>query len=124
MRMSLENAYDRFLEKQKTVAGSQQLYNNFIHNINVKDKKDFKLALPTTQGTFFYKPEDIIRLEGESNYTKFFFADKTTLLTSHTMKDYEEILISHGFIRVHKSHLINKAHVINYTTDGILTMTD
>ena len=120
----LRNAYDRFLEKQKTAAGSQHLYNNFIHNISVKDKKDFKLALPTTQGTFFYKPEDIIRLEGESNYTKFFFSDKTTLLTSHTMKDYEEILVTHGFIRVHKSHLVNKAHVTNYTTDGILTMAD
>ena len=40
------------------------------------------------------------------------------------MKDYEEILVSHGFIRVHKSHLVNKAHVINYTTEGMLTMVD
>ena len=120
----LQNAFNRFLQRQIRNDVSQPLYNNFIYNLTVKDKKDFKLALPTTQGTFFYKPEEIIRLEGESNYTKFFFANKATLLTSHTLKDYEEILINHGFIRIHKSHLVNKLHVVNYTTDGMLTMSD
>jgi two-component system, LytTR family, response regulator len=121
----LQNAFKRFIQKPGNIAGSSQpLYNNFIHNINVKDKKDFKLALPTLQGTFFYKPEEIIRLEGESNYTKFFFANRSTLLTSHTMRHYEEILENHGFIRVHKSHLVNKAYVINYNADGLLTLSD
>jgi two-component system, LytTR family, response regulator len=120
----LRTAYNRFLQKQNSDAANQQLYNNFIYNINTSDKKDFKLALPTTQGTFFYKPEEIIRLEGESNYTRFFFVNKKTLLTSRTMKEYEEILVNHGFIRVHKSHMLNKIHVINYTADGMLTMSD
>lgn len=120
----LRNAFDRFIEKQNNNARSQPLYTNFMYNLNVKDKKDFKLALPTNQGTFFYKPDEIIRLEGERNYTKFFFTNKTTLLTSHTMKDYEEILANLGFIRVHKSHLVNKLHVINYSPVGILTMAD
>jgi two-component system, LytTR family, response regulator len=120
----LRNSFNRFVQKQNNDTSIQPLYNNFIYNLSVKDKKDFKLALPTLQGTFFYKPEEIIRLEGESNYTKFFFANKTSLLTTYTMKVYEEILIDHGFIRVHKSHLVNKAHVINYTIDGMLTMAD
>jgi two-component system, LytTR family, response regulator len=121
----LQNAFARFTQKLQHTAGTHQpLYNNFIHNINVKDKKDFKLALPTVQGTFFYRPDEIIRLEGESNYTKFFFTNKTTLLTSRTMKDYEEILENHGFIRVHKSHLVNKVYVVNYNAEGLLTLAD
>jgi two-component system, LytTR family, response regulator len=120
----LRAAYNRFLQKQHNNATNQQLYNNFIYNINTDDKKDFKLALPTTQGTFFYKPDEIIRLEGESNYTKFFFVNKKTLLTSRTLKEYEEILVDHGFIRVHKSHMLNKTHVVNYTADGMLTLSD
>ncbi|MEO6253635.1 MAG: LytTR family DNA-binding domain-containing protein [Ferruginibacter sp.] len=120
----LRNSFNRFLQMRTGIAGNQPLYNNFMYNLNIKDKKDFKLALSTTQGTFFYKPEEIIRLEGESNYTKFFFTNKTTLLTSRTLRDYEEILESRGFIRVHKSHLVNKAYVINYTGDGMLTMAD
>jgi two-component system LytT family response regulator len=120
----LQNAFKRFMEKQNDHAGSEPLYNNFMYNLNVKEKKDFKLALPTLQGTFFHKPEDIIRLQGEGSYTKFFFADKTSLLTAYTIKTYEDILFNHGFIRVHKSHLVNKAHVLNYMADGMLTMTD
>jgi two-component system, LytTR family, response regulator len=120
----LQNAFKRFKEKQNNNTVAEPLYNNFMYNLNVKDKKDFKLALPTLQGTFFYKPEQIIRLEGEGNYTKFFFADKKFLLTTYTLKNYEDILINYGFIRIHKSHLVNKAHVINYLSDGILTMSD
>ena len=120
----LQNAFNRFLEKQNSSTGNGQLYNNFLHNLNVADKKDFKLALPTLAGTFFYKPQDIIRLEGERNYTKFYFANNTSLLTTYTLKNYEDILLNYGFIRVHKSHLVNKAHVVNYMADGTLTMTD
>jgi two-component system, LytTR family, response regulator len=120
----LQNAFARFLAKQENSKSSQPLYNNFLYNLDVKDSKDFKLALPTLMRTFFYKPADIIRLEGQGNYSKFFFTDKTSLLTTYTIKHYEDILVNHGFIRVHKSHLVNKAHVVNYMTNGMLTMTD
>jgi two-component system, LytTR family, response regulator len=120
----LQNAFKRYLASQAPDASNDPLYKNLMYNLGVADKKDFKLALPTLQGTFFYKPEDIIRLQGEGGYTKFFFADKTSLLTTHTIKHYEDILINYGFIRVHKSHLANKSHVVNYLSDGMLTMSD
>lgn len=120
----LQQAIKRYIGKISSVANNKPLYNNFLHNIHAVDRKGFKLALPTTQGTFFYSPEEIIRLEGESNYTKFFFKGNKTLLTSRTLKEYEEILSNHGFIRIHKSHIINKAHVVNYTGDGHLTLVD
>lgn len=49
----LQNAFKRFLEKQNGSIVPEPLYNNFMYNLNVTDKKDFKLALPTLQGTFF-----------------------------------------------------------------------
>jgi two-component system LytT family response regulator len=120
----LQNAFRRFEEKKALQPGSEPLYNNFMYNLHVKDKKDFKLALPTLQGTFFYKPEEIIRLQGEGSYTRFFFTDKTSLLTTYTIKHYEDILLNYGFVRVHKSHLVNSAHVVNYMADGLLTLSD
>jgi two-component system, LytTR family, response regulator len=120
----LQQAIQRYISKASTAVYNKPLYNNFLHNIHAADRKGFKLALPTTQGTFFYHTEEIIRLEGESNYTKFFFTNNKTLLTSKTLKEYEEILCNHGFIRIHKSHIINKAHVVNYSGDGMLTLVD
>ena len=120
----LRNAFDKFLARRVVAMGNQALYQNLIHNISVIDKKDFRLAVPTSDGTFFYYPEEIVRLEGESNYTRLFFKDNKPLLVSKTLKDYEDILTEHGFIRIHKSHLVNKKHVVNYNTEGQLVMVD
>jgi two-component system, LytTR family, response regulator len=120
----LQQAIKRYLNKASISAYNKPLYNNFLHNIHATDRKSFKLALPTSQGTFFYNTEEIVRLEGESNYTKFFFTGNKTILTSKTLKEYEEILCNHGFIRIHKSHIVNRIHVVNYSGDGILTLVD
>lgn len=120
----LRAAIDRFIAKEANKQNEESLYNNLLHNITVKRKEDFKLALATTAGTYFYQPEEIIRLEAESNYTWFFFTQQKALLTSRTLKEYEEILLDHGFIRTHKSHLVNKKHVVQITRDGTLTMID
>jgi two-component system, LytTR family, response regulator len=120
----LRNAFDKFLARRVVSMGNQALYQNLIHNISVTDKKEFRLAVPTNDGTFFYYPEEIVRLEGESNYTRLYFKDKKPLLVSKTLKEYEDILTEHGFIRIHKSHLVNKKHVVNYNAEGQLVMVD
>ena len=119
----LRNAFDRYTVKSNNTDLDQSLYKNFMHNLQAKNKSDFKLALPTMQGTFFYKPEQIIRLEGEGNYTRFFFADGHSLLVAYTLKNYDSMLASHNFIRVHKSHLINISFVSGYKNNALI-MTD
>ncbi len=120
----LRTAVDKFMIKEVLQKSNQGLYKNFLQNINSKNKEDFKLALSTSEGTFFYFPHQIIRLEGESNYTKFFFTEKKPMLTSKTLKEFEEILSAHGFIRIHKSHMINKKHISNLSGEGVVTMAD
>jgi two-component system LytT family response regulator len=120
----LRNAIDRFLVKEKTKQVEESMYANLLHNINAKNKEDFKLTVATTSGTYFYHPADIIRLEAESNYTRFYFTQHKPILTSRTLKEYDEILRDYGFIRVHKSHLVHKKHILNYSRDGVLTMSD
>ena len=120
----LRAAADKFIIKKTLESYHQSLYNNLLHNISATDKKDFRLALPTNKETFFCHPEEIIRLEGESNYTRFYFTDKKILLTSRTLKEYEEMLAAHGFLRVHKSHLVNKKYIVSYNAEGMLVMKD
>lgn len=70
-----------------------------------------KIALPTTEGFSFVKTEDIMRCEASGNYTIFYLLDKTKYVITRTLKHYEEMLVEHGFYRVHKSHLINLTYV-------------
>ncbi|MCY7357883.1 MAG: LytTR family transcriptional regulator [Rudanella sp.] len=49
----------------------------------------------------------IVRLEGEGNYTHFFFDDGSSLLVSLTLKRIEGRLPANVFARSHKKNLIN-----------------
>jgi two-component system LytT family response regulator len=78
-----------------------------------KTKPD-KIAIPTNNGYVFIDIQDIIRCSSENNYTRFHLNNKTTLMTSHTLKEYETLLEGLDFFRVHNSNLINMHHVQSY----------
>ena len=121
----LQNAINKHLIKKfQHPQEQQQLVSNLITNLQQKDQTGFKLALSTTEGVFFFIPSEIIRLEGESNYTRFYFATQKPMLVSRTLKEYEDILSEHDFIRAHKSHLVNKKFVKHLDKEGLLWLTD
>lgn len=55
--------------------------------------------------------ESIVHVEGQGNYTNVVFDGKPKLLLSRTIGDYEEVLSRAGFVRVHRSHIVNLRHV-------------
>jgi two-component system LytT family response regulator len=123
--VEMQNAINRHIIKNTyPPVQRQELVSNLLGNLKRADQHSFKLALSTMEGVFFFEPAQIIRLEGESNYTRFFFTDQRPLLVSHTLKEYEELLHEHNFIRVHKSHLVNKACVKHIDKEGMLWLTD
>ena len=124
--VELKNAVNRHIvEKQSSAGNSQQpLVDNLLFNLKQKSLQHFKLALSTSEGTFLYEPREIIVLEGSSNYTKFFFSNQKSLVVSKTLKEYEDILLDHQFLRVHKSYLVNRTHVIKVDKEGVLELTN
>ncbi len=124
-KSELQNAIYRHLVKKELIPQHQEkLIFNLINNLQQKDTQSFKLALSTMEGVFFFEPAQIIRCEGENNYTRFYFPDRRPLLVSKTMKEYEEILCDYNFIRVHKSHLVNKIFVRYFDKEGLLWLSD
>ncbi len=57
---------------------------------------------------------DLVRLEGMKNYTLLHLRNGDTMLSSRTLKVYEEILQQVDFLRIHKAHLINMKCLRNY----------
>jgi len=119
----LKAAVQRFQEKKASVEDRERHLDNLRFNLNA-EKEDFRLAITTLKGIFYYSIKKFIRLEGEGNYTNIFFEKEKPLLASRTLKDFEEILASYGFIRVHRSHLINKRFVNSVLFDGSVDMAD
>jgi two-component system LytT family response regulator len=114
----LRETFNRFLEKTMATEIKDAAVKNLLSNLQQQNKTYHKLALPTVNGIEFFPPHDIIRCEGMSNYTKFYISNHLPITTSKTIKEYEEILLPHQFVRVHKSHLINAEHVKSYNAQS------
>jgi two-component system LytT family response regulator len=77
-------------------------------------EKPRKIALPMVSEIQFVEIGQIIYCMGENNYTFFFLADGKKVLVTKTLKEYEELLTEHGFVRVHRSYLINLSYVRSF----------
>lgn len=81
--------------------------------------EDFKLIITNTEGSFFIPPAEIIYCEGRNNYTCFFLTRGRKILCSKTLKEFETMLCSHGFLRIHKSLLVNIHFIERYSSAKI-----
>jgi len=99
------------------------LLNNLGDN---KDKKLRRIGLPIQGGIQFFALDEIIRLQSQSNYTTFYLTRNREFLISKTLKEYDEMLCDHGFVRIHQSHLVNIDHVAQYqkADGGYLILSD
>lgn len=120
----LQAAVNRFLEKRNQQLQTDALLKNLLTNLENKKESEFKLAVPTVSGAVFFSPSEIIRLEGEGNYTQFYLTQNRKYLSAKTMKEYEEILLQHNFLRIHKSHLVNRSFIDNYKKEGSVLLKD
>ena len=87
-------------------------------------ENNFKLVLPTGNGVYYFSPHEIIRLEAKNNCTKFFFTNHSSLLICKTLKEYEALLGNHGFLRIHKSYLVNKNFITCCNNSGTAILKD
>lgn len=114
--IELKNAVDRFKSRQKEQTST--LLQQFKLNSHLENQAQ-KIALPSIDKIEFREIETILRCEAETNYTTFHFTDNTKLLISRTLVEFEEILSNYGFIRTHKTHLVNLSHIKSFNkSDG------
>jgi two-component system LytT family response regulator len=62
---------------------------------------------------------NIIRIESKSNYSKIYFADKSYPLTvSKVLGWFEKQLPDDVFLRIHRTHLVNKQFISTHAATG------
>lgn len=85
-----------------------------IQNLRQDSSENYRLAIPTAEGLVFIKVSDILYCVASSNYTEIYLTDGKKHLVSRTLKEYEEMLESHEFFRIHHSYLINLNGIKKY----------
>ncbi|WGK65537.1 LytR/AlgR family response regulator transcription factor [Croceiramulus getboli] len=73
-----------------------------------------KITIPQQDGFEVIAVEDILYCQADDNYTYIYLVQEKKKLVSKTLKYFEEALTPMGFVRVHKSYLINVSEVIQY----------
>lgn len=121
----LKAAVMRHLEKNERKENQKDLYENLVENISKKEVKDFKIAVPSAEGFYFFMVDEILRLEADKNYTHIHLQQKRPFIASKTLKHFEDLLDDFSFIRTHKSHLVNPRHVTRLSNNSeYLILTD
>jgi len=75
-----------------------------------------KLTLPYGQGFKMIDVDDIIYIEADSNYSVFHLNNHDKITVSKVLREFEELLPSDQFVRIHKSSIINLNHLKEYNS--------
>ena len=94
----------------------QQVLNESEQNEESAESTDEGvLSIHADRKTHLVKAANIVYLESAGEYVRLHLADGTKLVTLFRLKNMESELQSLQFMRVHRSYIINLAHISGYT---------
>ncbi len=116
---AVEKVTEQIQQKQENQRIKQLYY-------NISRSGEPRIGLPSADRIEFVEVNKIVRCQGEGNYTHIYFEGNKNLLVAKTLVEFEDLLLDHGFVRVHKTHLVNLRHVVAYfkTDGGVLQLTN
>ncbi|AXY75860.1 DNA-binding response regulator [Paraflavitalea soli] len=110
----LKQAVDKLNSRPRHNMEKEQLQ-QVVSNLSNTAQQDFKLIIATLDGNYFLLPDEIVYCEGNDNYTHFHLTKGRKLVSAKTLKDYEEMLAEQGFLRIHKSYLVNLKYAVKFS---------
>jgi two-component system LytT family response regulator len=95
-----------------------------LHSFRKNKVQDY-IALRSQQFVQIAELKEITYLQGDNGLTIVFLHDGKKVVTTKTLKEYEELLSGASFLRIHKSYLVNKFYIHRYhPKEGILSLKD
>lgn len=103
----------RVIDKLKSIDLEGNL-SALLNNLVLPATKHKRMVLSTLEMIHLVDVDDIVLLKSEANYTRFKLTDQPDILISRTLKEYVDQLTPYGFLRIHRSYLINVRHLTGY----------
>jgi two-component system LytT family response regulator len=101
--------------KKIAAASINNNISTLLHNIQKpQSNQDMKLCVPSLKGFQVINLKDILFCEASGSYTNFYFTNNGSLCSAKPIFEYEELLSDAGFVRIHKSYLVNLLHIKEY----------
>lgn len=78
-----------------------------------------QLCITTSNGRKNIDSSRITNFIAKSNYTLIFFSDHQRVLIAKTLQQCQDFMDSSKFLRIHRSHLVNKDYIKNLNSENI-----
>lgn len=118
-QLSIQRALE-LIEKNENTQPQANVLMDCVENV----LKNRKIVLRTAESLHVTDIADIYFCRSDNSYTTFYFEGNEEILVSKSLKDYETLLIGHGFFRAHQSYLVNMNHIkkVDKTDGGFIIM--
>ncbi|MDA3930516.1 MAG: LytTR family DNA-binding domain-containing protein [Prolixibacteraceae bacterium] len=118
----VKTAVSRYIDQKSHV---DQRLKQFLNN-EIRSKENKRIALPMSDKINYVEINRIVKCRGEANYTRVFITTGEEHIVSKPLVEYEDILAGYGFIRTHKSFIVNVSHIQSFVKSdgGYLIMSD
>ena len=98
LQQALNRAKETITYSNETTANLKEIYENQSFD---------KITLNAGNTLQNVLLSDVVYIEADSNYSRFHLKDQSKILVSKTLKEYESLLPSNMFMRIHRSHIVN-----------------
>jgi len=95
------------------IAAIYWLFDDMMRRRESERPADDRIELRDAAAAVWLRAEDITHVEAAGNYVEFHTAAKTHLVRA-TLASWEARLAARGFVRVHRSRLINRARIAGF----------
>ena len=82
-----------------------------LNDISENGTTHHQLTLTDHSGSYEFSTGNIIRMQANDNYTIVYLRGRRPFVVSKVLKIYDEMLRPFGFVRTHRSHLVNRQFV-------------
>lgn len=117
---SLETRPFRFIPKDEFLSRIEPCIRDILADCHMESESDF-VVLENRTVLYRYRISDIIYAQSLDKYICLFLTeDKQTESIRYRLSDLEKQLVPHGFIRIHKSYLVNYRFIKSISSASIL----
>ena len=118
--VAVNKVYKQIIEHEVSLSNKV-----LIENMKESQPCRQQVVLPTLEGFEVVRIKNIIRLQGNGNFTDIYLSDKSKKMVCRFLKYFEENL-SYPFVRIHKSHIVNVDYIKSYhkSSGGYVVLED
>lgn len=110
----LSEAVSRAAKRIEEKSANNNLETLMYNLQNKEGGQKLKICITSLKGFQVVKISEILYCEAAGNYTNFHFENGKIICASKPIHEYEALLEDCGFVRIHKTFLVNLEHIKEY----------